>query len=709
MEKKTFWEQVKIVLTKFWLWIKPYLQKIHQFRKRIWKKYHINKIIVLLGLIIILITSIYLFYIAKTSDVSALKKGIEASTVIYDKDGDEAGRLRGQKGSFVSLDQISSYMPEAVVASEDRRFYQHKGFDLKGIARAVVGVVTHGHITGGGSTLTQQLAKNAFLTQNQTLDRKAKELFLAIEIEKHYSKNDIMEMYLNYAYFGNGVWGVEDAAHKYFGTSAAELTPGQAATLTAMLRNPGLYNPIDQMENAVKYRNVVLNEMESTKALTKEQAEEAKAAPIYLADDFQPSGTNYQYPDYFDAVIAEAIDKYDISDEDLMNKGYKIYTALDQNYQQSMDTTFADDSLFPENAADGTMVQAASIAINPKTGGVQAVEGGRGERATRGFNRATDGRISPGSTMKPLAVYTPALEAGYKPTDMMKDEQLPFYDVHNYDRQYRGEVPMYEALADSLNASAVWMLHQVGIETGAKKVEQFGIPLEKEDHYYGLALGGLTKGTSPEKMAAAYSVFANDGKMHKPHFITKIIDANGKVVVDNTDTKEIRVTSGKVASEMTSMLQGVFSSGTGVTAQPYGYTMAGKTGTTENVNVDEQVKDQWVVGYTPDVVVATWIGFDESSDVHYLTGSSSTGVARVFRDETQKILAQSPGTPFAVADASLTETEDSGGKTKEEWKENVEEIGGKVKEGASYWGEKVIDGAKKTKDKLTEWWHTVTE
>lgn len=682
---KQFFNMIKQAVTRFFQWIKPHLIKLRQKQKALFHQYHVWKLLVIAVLVVMIVTTSYLFYLAKTQDVSALKPGIETTTIIYDQHDQEAGRLRGQKGTFVTLDEISPYMVDAVIASEDRRFYDHRGFDIKGMTRAFLGILKRGRIVGGGSTLTQQLAKNAFLTQKQTWDRKAKELFLAIELEKKYSKADILEMYLNYAYFGNGVWGVEDAAQKYFGVSASELDPSDAAVLTAILRNPGYYNPIDSMENATYYRNVILEEMYHLGYLDEAMMKQYQESAIVLNDTYS-SSNDYRYPYYFDAVIDEAIHTYGISDEDLLNKGYQIYTALNQDFQQVMDTTFDNEALFPPPAEDGTLVQAASVALDPKTGGIEALEGGRGDYVTRGFNRATQGRIAPGSTLKPISVYTPALEAGFKPDDLLVDEPLPFYDVNNYDHTFRGEVTMREAVADSLNAPAVWLLDQIGLDRGVQKVNSFGISLAEEDHYYGLALGGLTHGTSPVKMAAAYGVFANEGMRAEPHLIRKIVDANGAVIVDHTQPKEKRVTSKKVAQDMTDLLLGVFTDGTGVAAQPYGYQMAGKTGTTENVNIDDQSKDQWVIGYTPDVVVATWIGFDESSEEHYLTGTSAMGVAQLFKTETEQILAYTPGTPFYEVEEDTVTSQEKQGSWIEEKIQDTKEA---VQQGAEIFTRKI--------------------
>lgn len=690
-------------LKKFWQWLKPYLSRFHQARKRVWKKYHINKIILLLGLVAILVTSVYLYVLAKSVDVSTLEKSMREVTLVYDKDNDEAGSLSGtygQKGTYVDLENISPYLQEAVIATEDKRFYSHSGFDLRGIARAAINTVTSGSIAGGGSTITQQLAKNAFLTQDQTISRKAKELFMAIEIEKHYSKDEILEMYLNNGYFGNGVWGVEDASKKYFGVSANQLTISEAATLVGMLKGPNLYNPIDNAEAANNRKATVLSLMVEDGKITQEEydAENGVDIATMLSDTYEASA-DYSYPYYFDAVINEITQEYKISEADLLNKGYKIYTALDQNQQTAMENVYKNDALFPPNAADGQLAQSGSVAIDPNTGGVRALVGGRGDYVYRGFNYATQTRRSPGSAMKPLSVYTAALEAGYKPSDILQDSPLPYYDVKNYDGTYIGEVSMYEAVAQSLNIPAVWLLNEIGVDTGFAKAEKFGIKLDESDAYYGLALGGLKRGVSPLDMASAYTAFANDGVQPEAHLVTKIIDSTGAIIVDNTEADKTTVTNKNVTDAMTSMLLGVFSSGTGQNAAPYGYTMAGKTGTQEASFDASKNSDQWIVGYTPNIVIATWLGFDTTDENHYLEGSSSTGVSPIFNAEASAILPYVESAEFGVVDAYLTGGEvvsvedynesgnssDSGGP---DWSESLsgvgdtlKEIGGQIKDG----------------------------
>lgn len=621
--------------------------------RRFWRKFHVTKLILVLILTAITAFSAFLVYTAKTTDVSGLRAGMVQVTEVYDRNNQEAGVLNINKGEFVTIDQISPNMINALVSTEDKRFYDHHGFDPMGFLRATFGLLLNrGRVTGGGSTITQQLAKNAFLTQDQTFLRKAKELFLSFELEKKYSKDQILEMYLNNAYFGNGAYGIENASLRYFGKSAKDLTISEAAVLTGSLKAPNVYNPIDDMEATVKRRATVLQLMVTNGKITQEEADKAGAEVITVQDAYV-ANSRYKYPYYFDAVINEITNNYGISEEELLNKGYKIYTGLDQKMQADMEETFSNSWLFPK-ASDGTIAQAASVAMDPQNGDVLATVGGRtNEKHTfRGFNRATQLQAQPGSTFKPLAVYTSALEEGYQPNSVLVDEKRSYgsdkYTPENWNKQYQGTVTMTEALNQSWNAPAVWLLDKIGLKKGIEKVHQFGIETDPGDEYLGIALGGLTKGVSPIQMASAYTAFANKGIRTKPRFVTKIVDANGKVIVDNTAVKDNRVTTEEVAKKMTSMLLTVYGQeGLGAPFSPSGKIIAGKTGTTEALNNENGSRDQWMIGYTPDVVVATWMGYDQSGN-YSLSASSREGVGPLFKLEMEGLLQYTANTAFNV-------------------------------------------------------------
>ncbi len=655
--------------------------------RRFWRRYHLTKILLIAMATVSVAVGGWLFFLAKTANVEDLQAALQAETIIYDKDAVEAGSLSGQKGTYVQLDVISDYMEQAVIATEDRSFYENSGINF---GRFILAIVTLGR-SGGGSTITQQLAKNAYLTQEQTVTRKAKEFFLALELTKHYEKNEILAMYLNNAYFGNGVWGVEDASQKYFGISASQLSLSQAATLAGMLKGPEIYNPYYSLENATNRRNTVIQVMVDAGYVDQATADESAAVDMagQLNDTYAGRSSKYAYPSYFDAVIDEATSKYGLSESEIVNNGLRIYTELDQNYQASIQAVYNEDSLFPVAYSDGEMAQSASVALDPTSGGVRALVGrvNSSENYTyRSFNYATQSKRSPGSTIKPLVAYTPAVAAGWA-TDRELDNTTTTYGSYSLDnymgsRTETGTVPMYQALAQSLNLPAVATVNELGINTAVNYGKKFGLKMDKVPQELGLALGGGVE-TNPLQMAQAYSAFANGGVMPDAHLITRIETASGKVIGTHK-TKKSRVMDSAVANKMTSMMLGTFSNGTGVYAAPYGYIMAGKTGTTET-NFDPNVaSDQWVIGYTPDIVISHWLGFSKTDETHYLEGTSSNQASAIFQTVANSILPYTAGTSFTqentyaengIAPVNETgQTTDSGNEILEAVKEQAGQI-----------------------------------
>ena len=627
----------------------------HPFR-RFWRRFHLTKILLIIGLGFSLLTGGYLFYLAKTTNVKDLQNALKATTIIYDKNGDQAGSLTGQKGTYVELDAISENLQNAVVATEDRSFYKNSGINY---GRFFLAILTLGR-SGGGSTITQQLAKNAYLSQDQTVERKAKEFFLALEINKKYSKKEILTMYLNNAYFGNGVWGIEDASKKYFGVSASQLSLDQSAVLAGMLKGPEIYNPLYSVENATNRRNTVLQNMVAAGYIDQATADQSAAVDIHgqLVDAYEGKSEDYRYPSYFDAVINEAVNEYGLTEEDIVKNGYRIYTELDQNYQASMQVIYDNTALFPV-AEDGTRAESGSVALDPKTGGVRALVGRVGSDQNPGFrsyNYATQAARSPGSTIKPLVVYSPAVAEGWSTNKELDNSTTQYgsYEVNNYAGiQSSPTVPMYQALAESLNLPAVATANDLGLDTVFEYGKKFGLNMDKVDKSLAVALGaGVT--TNPMQMAQAYGTFANDGVMNDAHLITKIENASGQVVKSHSQ-KSTRVLSGSTTDKMTNMMLGTFSNGTGVNAAPYGYTMAGKTGTTETSFNKDLSGDQWVIGYTPDVVISQWLGFPTTDEGHYLTDSSAGTASEIFRNVANSVLPYTDGTQFDSVKNSYAE------------------------------------------------------
>ncbi|MGX6445053.1 transglycosylase domain-containing protein [Neobacillus sp. K501] len=618
--------------------LKPY------FSKGLFKKFLIAGVITsLCGLLIV---NIFIW----TSDVSKLNKPAPQPTLIYDQDGKIASKISNSNIEGVGIKKIPANVIHAVVSTEDQRFYKHNGINYVAIVRAFFKNMISGDIVAGGSTITQQLAKNAFLTHERTYTRKVKELIITKKIERTYSKDEIIERYLNQIYFGEGAWGIQRAAKTYFGKDVNELSLSESAMLAGLIKAPSILSPFKNMDEAIKRRNIVLSLMENEGYINESDVEKAKAQPVVLNEG--KSGDEYEgnYPYYVDHIIEEAMKKYKLTKNEVLSGGLHIYTELNPTIQKATETVYQNENLFPQSPSD-QLLQSGAIFINPATGGIQALVGGRGEHTFLSFNRSTQLVRQPGSTMKPLAVYAPALEQGYEVFDLLEDRPLNFggYQPKNYDKQYRGQVTMYEAVINSYNVPPVWLLNKIGLENGIKAVQRFGIPLEEEDHTLGLALGGMHKGTSPLLMAQAYSVFPNNGSMVEAHSIQKIEDSDGDLL-GKWQKKESKVIEPAVAQKMTYMLKGVIDEGTGKKAALDGYDIAGKTGTTElPFGIDAGAKDHWFVGYTPNIVGAVWLGYDKTDENHYLSASSGATVPAIFKEILAKSVSELPDRNFQLS------------------------------------------------------------
>lgn len=545
------------------------------------------------------------------------------ASVVYDIDGKEVARLYVQNREKVSLDRIPDHLKNAVIATEDRRFYEHYGVDLWGVMRALYKDILAMEKVEGASTITQQLARNAFLSYEKTWLRKTKEAILAFAIERRYSKEEILEMYLNYIYFGNGAYGVQAASELYFGKDVSELTLDEAALLAGMPKAPNRYNPFKNPEAAKERRNLVLRLMEEQGYITPAERKQAEQQPIHVV---RPKKEREPYNAYLDYIIEEAEKRYGITEEELLRGGYHIYTNLVPSMQRVVYEKFSDDSLFRYKKREKEPLQASMVILNAKTGGIAAIAGGR-DYVRKGLNRAVDIKRDPGSAIKPLVVYAPALEEGWSPYDLLPDKPMTFgrqkYQPKNYDRRYRGQVTMIEAVRMSINVPAVWLLNQIGVETGYRYGRAFGLPLPENvanPEHYSLALGSGV-GVSPLHMAQAYAALANGGVWTEAHAIRKITSHDEQLIVEaKPDTR--RVLSPKSAYYMTEMLQEVVRSGTGKSAY-FGRPLAGKTGTTQNS------RDAWFVGYTPTWVGAVWTGFDKNVEGVEINGGKTA--APIFR------------------------------------------------------------------------------
>lgn len=665
--------------------------------KNMWIYYRGWKWLVFLGLFFGLILSSYLVLLAKTTSVDTLQEGLMSETTVYAYDDTAAGTIASQKGNYVTLDQISPQLRETVITVEDKRFYEHTGFDTIGMGRAFVRLLLNRDTSGGGgSTITQQLVKNAFLTLDQTFQRKLKEFFLALEVEKAYTKDQILEMYLNHAYFGNGVWGVEDASQKYYGHSASTLDWNESMVLTGILKGPSLFNPIDDYEAAIERRNVIADVLANEAVISEAEAQTVKFSEIYLYDNYY-SSESHEYPYYFDAVINEAVELTSIPEDDILSKGYKIYTNLNPAYQEVIDLSFDNTWIFPDDGTGEPAVQSASVVIDPETGGIMAVYGGRGDYTYRGFNRATDMYRSPGSTIKPMAVYVPALENGYSMHEMVPDVVKGYgtdnYAPENYNHytEPSGETPLYYALAQSKNTSAVHLMDEIGINTSVKKLKQFGIDVPSVDQQLTLALGAFSKGVTPIQLGNAYAAFANDGVRVESYFIRRIEDASGKVIYNNERPTKHKVMTANVAADMSSMMLDSYGGyGTGYGAGPDYGLLAGKTGSTEVAEGNMDTRDRWMVGYTQDFVIVTWLGLDEVGEIS-LDEIMPSGLGTLFNIQTTGLMNYSPQTQFEVTYASQTE-EETNAIAQVSWQDQAGAMFDQMGDWISVNGSKAIDG-----------------
>ncbi|PIC63908.1 penicillin-binding protein [Sporosarcina sp. P13] len=667
-------------------------KKQRSLRKKITRFVFISSLLVVFCALLVL--NIFITF----SDVSALEEPAPRSTVIYDPSGEVISKVSNSNIEGVTIDQIPKTLIEAVISVEDQRFYTHHGVNYITMGRALLQNAFKGKIVAGGSTITQQLAKNAFLTQERTYSRKFKELILAKKIERVYSKDEIMERYLNQIYFGDGAWGIQRAAQTYFGKDVSELTLSESATIAGIIKAPSHLSPTKNMEKSVERRNLVLALMLREQYSSQQEYDEAIGQKLALAKSTVPDYKG-NYPYYIDRVVDEAVNTYHLTRNEVLSGGLHITTEINPVVQEALEKVYADDRYFPKSAPD-QLLQSASVFLNPKTGGILALVGGRGEYTHGRFNNATDLIRQPGSALKPLAVYTPALEEGYHMSDLLVDEPIDMdgYSPKNFDQQYRGEVTMYDALTQSYNIPPVWLLDQISIKNGVHAVERFGISLEKNDRALGLALGGLDKGTSPLRMAQAFSAFANDGVMEEAHAITEIKDSEGKVL-GKWRGESVRVTDAEVAQQMTYMLQGAVKEGTAKKAQVSGMDVAGKTGTTqlpfEGVNGS---KDHWFVGYTPDIAGAVWLGYDQTDADHYLTSTSSFTAPPIFAQVVSKSASELTTKEFdlSLIDEEIKELKKQKKKTKEERekKEKKKEKDKKVKEfweGIEKWGRSLFE------------------
>lgn len=619
------------------------------------------KIVLLIFLMTILIGGI-VFYFKYGKDIFAMqeeavslvaKSSTETfrsseTSIVYNNKGKEIAKLKGEKDSYyLSLDEIPKAVQDAAIVTEDKKFYSHNGIDAKGIMRAVWALIkNNGEKTQGASTITQQLARGVFLSTEKTYERKIKEIFIALELEKKYTKRQILEFYLNTIYYANGYYGIEAAARGYFSKGCEDLSLGQLCFLSAIPNNPTLYNPVKNYDNTVKRKNRILDQMLEDEVITKVEYDEAYQEKIKLkiqevkkrdyiqtfvsycairelmkknGFEFQNSFSNTEEEKAYDEEYEEA---YSTAQQMLLNNGYKIYTSIDLKKQKNLQSAVNSNlSAFKDKESNGTYkMQGSAVCIDNKTGRVVAIVGGRSQK-TEGYslNRAYQSFRQPGSSIKPLIVYTPTLERGSTASTTVHDYK--FKDgPSNSSGRYYGYVSMRFAVEQSLNTVAWQLFDELTPEVGLQYLLDMNYSkIVKSDYYLSASLGGLTYGTNTLEMASAYATLENDGKYREPTCIVKILDADGNEIVSD-ETEQKMIYKKDAARAMVDIMTGVMKRGTARgLGLDNGQPSAGKTGTTNDK------KDGWFCGFTPYYTTAVWVGFDSPRTVSDLYGSTYPG------------------------------------------------------------------------------------
>lgn len=553
----------------------------------------------------------------KTDNLDTLR--LVSATQVFDVNGNLISKLFEENRIVVSISNISPYVQQAIIANEDTRFYYHMGIDPIGILRAVLVNIRTGTLAEGGSTLTQQLAKNMFLTQERTFTRKIKEAVLALIIERKFSKQEILQAYLNQVYFGEGAYGIEAAAQVYFGKRSSDLTLGESALLAGLPRGPNIYSPYIDLKAAVNRRNTVLDGMVNENYITQDQAELAKQEPIALAGKKKRAVQASYFLDY---IANELVGKYGANR--VYKGGLKVYTTLDIKTQQAAEAVLGN-------------LQGAVVAIDPRTGHIRAMVGGKNYEESQ-VNRAVAEVRQPGSAFKPF-VYAVALNQGLTANSIIVDEPINIsgYSPQNYDKKYRGPITMKKALRWSVNVAAVKLGQQVGIDQVLNLAQSMGITtIVPQDNNLATSLGGLTNGVNLLELSTAYTAFANGGILSRPIAVLKVLDENDNIL-EESKISQYSVLRPEVAYILTDMLKGVIENGTATTAA-IGREAAGKTGTTDNYET------AWFIGYTPELLVGIYVGNDNRQPV----GISGTEVAVLWGNMMRKVVAGTPPTEFAI-------------------------------------------------------------
>ena len=551
-------------------------------------------------------------------------------TTIYSADGEVIKTFTAFKFEKVSIDKIPQPLKQAVIATEDKNFYHHRGFDTLGMVRSIITNILSGEVKQGASTITQQLARILFLSNERTFDRKIKELIIAHRIEKTISKDEILEMYLNSVYLGSGVYGVSSAARTFFDKDLSQLTLAEQALIAGLPQAPSIYSPFANKKAGLKRRDQVLRRMVRNKYITQEQADIAQKEELKLSS--KPRIYSYNKAPYFIDFVLNELKNIGFEEQEISQGGLKIYTTLDYKSQNVAQYT-ANTALLKANLIKPTN-QIALFSFSPTTGRIFAYLGGKNYEQSQ-YDRVSKAIRPSGSSFKPF-VYTTALQQGVGIDDIIEDTPLTVQDwsPKNYGKKYRGKITIWQALAISSNVAAVRLIKKSGIDAVIQTAREMGIttPLAND---MTIALG--SNGVKLYDMVVAYGAFANGGFRVRPYCVERVENSRGVTIYENSGPKIVKVINFETAAGMTYMLRKVVEVGTGKAAN-FAPNVAGKTGTTNDY------RDAWFVGYTPDIVTGVWVGNDNNSKLPGITGGAMP--AKVFADYMKTAVQNFPKSVF---------------------------------------------------------------
>ena len=551
-------------------------------------------------------------------------------TTIYSADGEVIKTFTAFKFEKVSIDKIPKYLKEAVIATEDKNFYHHRGFDTMGMIRSTITNVLSGEVKQGGSTITQQLARILFLSNERTFDRKIKELIIAHRIEKTISKDEILELYLNSVYLGSGVYGVSSAARTFFDKDLSQLTLAEQALIAGLPQAPSIYSPFANKKAGLKRRNQVLRRMYRNKYITQEQMVAAQKEGLHLSN--KPRIYSYNKAPYYIDFVLNELKNIGFEEQEISQGGLKIYTTLDYKSQNAAQNAV-------QNALNKVGLtkpanQIALFSFSPTTGRIYAYIGGKNYEQSQ-YDRVTKAIRPSGSSFKPF-VYATALQQGVSVDDTIEDTPLTIQDwtPKNYGKKYRGKITIWQALAISSNVAAVRLIKKSGVDAVIQTAREMGIttPLASD---MTIALG--SNGVKLYDMVVSYGAFANGGFRVRPYCVERVENSRGVTIYENSGPKIVKVINFETAAGMTYMLRKVVEVGTGKAAN-IAQNVAGKTGTTNDY------RDAWFVGYTPDIVTGVWVGNDNNSKLPGITGGAMP--ARVFAEYMKVAIQNFPKSVF---------------------------------------------------------------